>query len=330
MALSNFDRVRCHWDRLISLVGPSYPLLLVRTRNLAALRDLQHLGGFRGHGLEIGGPSEFFQPGKGFSIYSAAEALDNVNYSGNTFWEGAIQEGRNFKYHANKAVGRQFIREASELSSISDCEYDFVASCHVLEHCANPIKALNEWRRVIRNDGCLSLVLPHKLGTFDHRRRVTEFEHLLEDYSRGVTEDDKTHFAEILEKHDLERDPGRKSRAEFVEWIMNNPAVRGAHHHVFDPALAITLVDYAGFEVFVAEVVLPFHILILARKTTKSRAEKETLLSQVVQACYASSPFALDRRRRLPPARFGHRSESVTRAEKAMLEHPKYEGTSHP
>jgi SAM-dependent methyltransferase len=164
-----------------------------------------------------------------------------------------------------------------------------------LEHSANPIKALNEWRRVLKNDGWLALVLPHKAGTFDHRRTVTEFEHLLKDYSNGVTEDDKTHFAEILEKHDLVRDPTQESRDKFEKWIRENVVNRGAHHHVFDPALAIRLVDHVGFEVAGAEVAMPFHIFIVAQKSDKSRAKKEPGRRRILEACSGKSPFRSDR-----------------------------------
>jgi SAM-dependent methyltransferase len=258
--------------------------------------DRSALSKFRGHGLEIGGPSRFFQSGKEFPIYSVAQNLDNVNYSDRTFWEGALEEGDNFRFSANKGAGRQFICEASDLSIIPACKFDFVASCHTLEHCANPIKALNEWRRVLKIDGWLALVLPHKAGNFDHRRRVTEFEHLLRDYSDGVTEDDETHLAEILEKHDLDRDPLQESRKTFEKWIGENAVNRGAHHHVFDPALAIRLVDHVGFEVVAAEAIMPFHIFIVAQRSDKSGVEKENKRRQILESCSGASPFRSDRR----------------------------------
>lgn len=254
------------------------------------------LDSFTGCGLEIGGPSQFFQHDKEFPIYSVAENIDNINYSTKTFWEGKLKEGKNFKYDTEKAAGYQFICEASDLSSVPDCRYDFVASCHTLEHCANPVRALHEWRRVLKDQGSLVLVLPHKMATFDHRRNVTEFEHLLDDYRRGVKEDDKTHFEEILERHDLKRDEGQKSRADFEKWITNNIETRGAHHHVFDPALAIMLVDYTGFEIVTAQVTLPFHIFIVAQKSSASAADKEKARNQILQNCRAHSPFKADRR----------------------------------
>ena len=286
-----------HWNSLRSL-GPHYALWLLRKVTFGRQGNRRALSEFSGCGLEIGGPSEFFQSGKGFPIYSVAENVDNVNFSRATFWEGTLSEGQYFKYNPNKKAGYQFICEASDLSTIPAGAYDFVASCHTLEHCANPMKALSEWRRVLKSEGWFALALPHKTGTFDHRRKVTDFEHLLEDYHRDTREDDPTHFAEILEKHDLDLDPAQESKASFEKWISENSINRGAHHHVFDPALAINLVDYGGFEVATAEVWMPFHIFIVAQKSSKSCAEKEKKRLAILQACCARSPFKSDRRKR--------------------------------
>jgi SAM-dependent methyltransferase len=295
------NRLHYHWNSLRSL-GAQYPLWLLRTVTFGRQRSRRTLSKFSGCGLELGGPSQFFQDGKEFPIYSVAQSMDNVNFSRATFWEGTLREGQYFKYNPDKKLGYQFICEASDLSAVPDGAYDFVASCHTLEHCANPIKSLSEWRRVLKNEGWLALVLPHKAATFDHRRKVTDFEHLLEDYRRGVTEDDTTHFAEILEKHDLNLDPAQESKASFEKWISENPVNRGAHHHVFDPALSITLVDHVGFEVEFAEVWMPFHIFVVAQKSSKSCGEKEKKCLQVLQACCARSPFKSDRRKCEPSA----------------------------
>ncbi len=297
MGSDSLRRMRYHWNSL-RLLGPEYLIWLLRKATFCRQRDRRALSNFCGCGLEIGGPSQFFQRGDGFPIYSVAQNMDNVNFSRLTFWEGTLREGEHFNYDPNKEPGYQFICEASDLSAVPDGGYDFVASCHTLEHCANPVRALSEWRRVLNNEGWIALALPHKTATFDHRRKVTDFEHLLEDYRHGTTEDDATHFAEILEKHDLDLDPAQESKASFEKWIRENSINRGAHHHVFDPALAIALVDYAGFEVVVAEALMPFHILIVAQKSSKSCTEKEKKRLEILQACCARSPFRSDRGKR--------------------------------
>ncbi|MFY9908337.1 MAG: methyltransferase domain-containing protein [Candidatus Sulfotelmatobacter sp.] len=290
------NRLRHHWQ-LLGLVGPRYPVLLLKALAFGRGCSSGSLSRFVGCGLEIGGPSQFFQSGREFPIYSAARNVDNVNYSKKTFWEGTLQEGKCFKYDPDKDAGQQFICEASDLSPIQNGTYDFIASCHTLEHCANPLKALYEWRRTLKDEGWLALVLPHKSGTFDHRRAVTRFQHILEDYNRDMGEDDTTHFEDILQNHDLERDPGQSSQKALHEWITNNSVNRGAHHHVFDAELALTLVDYAGFEVVSAEVLMPYHILVIAQKSARTSAQKAPALLRILQRCSAASPFRLDRQK---------------------------------
>lgn len=85
----------------------------------------------------------------------------------------------------------------------------------MIEHTANPIKTLKEWLRIIKADGHLVLVIPHKDGTFDHKRPTTTVEHMIEDYKNGTDEYDLTHLDEILEYHDLKLDPDAGTFEEF-------------------------------------------------------------------------------------------------------------------
>ena len=117
---------------------------------------------------------------------------------------------------------------------IADHTYDFILSSHNLEHFANPVKALQEWKRVTRPGGGLILVLPDYSKTFDHRRTPTTVDHMFEDFERDTQEDDLTHLPEILEKHDISLDPGVASADEFHRRSLDNFNNRCLHHHVFD------------------------------------------------------------------------------------------------
>src|ERR1043166_3241443 len=132
-----------------------------------ALRSMAHkLRG--GKGIEIGGPSGVFARDSVIPIYPLVDELDNCNFSNNTIWEGTISGGRSFRFDPKRQPGRQYISEATDLHGIPSGIYDFVASSHVLEHVANPLKALHEWSRISKPTGKLLLVLPHRDGTFDH------------------------------------------------------------------------------------------------------------------------------------------------------------------
>ncbi|MFV0495916.1 class I SAM-dependent methyltransferase [Mycobacterium sp.] len=198
------------------------------------------------YGIEIGGPSALFRTV--LPLYQLVEGLDGVNFGSETVWEGRLEAGENFVYDENKR-GHQYISEASDLSEIENEQYDFLLSSNCLEHVANAIKALNEWKRVIKPGGALVLVLPNKKSNFDHRRPVTKFEHLLEDFANDVGEDDLTHLDEILALHDLKRDPPAGDLENFRKRSLKNVENRTLHHHVFDVPLIEKVLAHVGFKI---------------------------------------------------------------------------------
>jgi len=197
-------------------------------------------------GLEIGGPSIFFDIS--LPIYHHACSIDGVNFSQETMWEGSITGSRPFNY-LKKQSGRQIIAEATDLTEIEHESYEFVLSCHSLEHTANPLKALIEWNRVLKPGGILILVVPNKESIFDHRRTVTAFSHLVSDYQTNTDEGDLTHLPEILEFHDLTKDQAAGTLEQFHERSIRNFENRGLHHHVFDLQTLAQSVLFSKFDV---------------------------------------------------------------------------------
>lgn len=214
-------------------------------------------------GLEIGGPSELFNSAL-LPIYGRVSALDNCNFSDRTVWEGNLTAGQTFKFHPSKEPGRQYILGGADLSSIPDGSYDFLLSCHTLEHLANPLGALAQWKRIIRPGGALVLALPHYQATFDHRRPVTSIEHLRADRDARRGEDDLTHLEEACRLHDIARDPGVSSMEEFRQRAENNIENRCLHHHVFDSLLVAQVLNEAGFQIAGVQAAQPMHIIALA------------------------------------------------------------------
>jgi SAM-dependent methyltransferase len=79
------------------------------------------------------------------------------------------------------------VAEADRLPMLADASQDFVIANHLLEHLPDPIGALKEWFRVLRNGGILFLALPDKRLTFDKDRPRTTLQHLVGDHAdRGV------------------------------------------------------------------------------------------------------------------------------------------------
>lgn len=241
-------------------------------------------------GLEIGGPSMAFS-NKGFlPLYDIVGSLDGCNFSTNTIWEGKIKEGPYFKF--GNRNGWQYIKDAVDLSGIENDKYDFILSCHSIEHIANPIRALIEWKRVLKHNGTLLIIVPHKDGTFDHNRPLTTLEHLISDYKNETTEDDETHFSEVLSLHDINLDPGSTAMESFIERTKNNSENRCVHHHVFNTPLLIDLIDYCKFKIDKISFFNPFHIIIAASKPIDE--PDNSLWMQKNAPFYKISPFPSD------------------------------------
>lgn len=56
---------------------------------------------------------------------------------------------------------------------------DFIISSHVLEHFPDPIKALKEWYRVIKEGGYIFMIIPHKNRMFDKNKKRTKLIELI-------------------------------------------------------------------------------------------------------------------------------------------------------
>ena len=243
-------------------------------------------------GLEIGGPSNLFTRKGLLPLYQYIKRLDNCNFSSQTIWEGQINEGFTFKYDRENSYGYQYVLDSTDLRSIPSRKYDFVLSSHVIEHIANPIKALFEWVRVLKDEGVLVIILPHKDGTFDHRRKITSLSHIIDDYNNDTKENDLTHLSEILELHDLKQDPEAGSLNQFKKRSLDNFKNRCLHHHVFNTYLAVKLIDFIQLQLLSVEAISPYHIIIIARKSHNSN--NNNIINEL-ESRKLKSPFSSDK-----------------------------------
>ncbi|MCP9750920.1 methyltransferase domain-containing protein [Ferruginibacter sp. HRS2-29] len=215
-------------------------------------------------GIEIGGPSPVFTRTGLLPVYKYLRSLDGCNFSDNTVWEGKLDAGETYRYSSRKPAGLQYIAEGNDLAMIADDTYDTVLSSHNLEHFANPVKALYEWKRIMKNGGYVLLILPNKEKTFDHRRPVTKLQHMLDDYAAGMPETDTTHFEEVIALHDVEMDLGIESKEALTERTWKNTENRCVHHHVFDASLVKEMLSATGFELLAMDLI-QVNIFALAR-----------------------------------------------------------------
>ncbi len=80
---------------------------------------------------------------------------------------------------------------------VSD-QFDFVIFNHVIEHVANPIQVVGELFRVVKPGGHVVISAPDKNYTFDRRRALTPFAHLLTEYRNQVTAVTDEHYLDFL------------------------------------------------------------------------------------------------------------------------------------
>jgi SAM-dependent methyltransferase len=251
-----------------------------KDRTLAAAAKL--LAG--ANALEPGGPSTLFERGNLIPVYPQLAALDTLDFAERTIWSESQDE---------TVPGRRLIAEAGSLDEVADDAYDAVLASHVLEHLANPLGALAEWRRVVRPGGHLLLIVPHRDGTFDHSRPVTLLTHMQDDAERQTAEDDLTHLQEIIELHDLARDPGAPDRQAFERRCRENPTLRAMHHHIFVSRTVIEVCRAAGLEVLLLRPKRPFHIVCLCRVNAPPAGDglSDPQISEILRR----SPFPSDR-----------------------------------
>jgi SAM-dependent methyltransferase len=160
-----------------------------------------------------------------------------------------------FREFGNQPVRADYYGHASFLP-FRDNSLDYVVACHVLEHVANPVAAFAEWYRVLRPGGIIYLVVPDRRFNWDHPRPLTSVEHMLDDFSRGITACDETHidgfaygvdWASFSPSTPAEDVPMRQK--ELAKG-MHEAAARGEeiniHFHVFEPLNLLALIDKLG------------------------------------------------------------------------------------
>lgn len=193
--------------------------------------------------VDIGGPSDLFYP-----IYDITGQMDIVNFSMQNTW-GTLSSDYHYK---DRLMGKVIEQDATDLNDIQDETYDVVLSSNNLEHIANPLKAVKEWIRILKQEGMLIILVPAKEYTFDHKRKIVSFSHLLDDFKNDVKEDDLTHLDEILSLHDLSMDPPAGTFDQFQERSMKNFENRCLHQHVFDCDVLKQIANYFNMEILFA------------------------------------------------------------------------------
>ena len=90
-----------------------------------------------------------------------------------------------------------------------------VVVSHVLEHTANPVKALREIHRTLRDGGTALIALPDRRYTFDRDRQGTTVGHLMTEYEQCVSTVSDAHIIEFCKN--VEKRSDSEVTAELIE-----------------------------------------------------------------------------------------------------------------
>jgi 2-polyprenyl-3-methyl-5-hydroxy-6-metoxy-1,4-benzoquinol methylase len=178
-------------------------------------------------GLEFGGPTElFWNPNCRMPLYQNVK-LDGGNLFDDNHFQESFSDFFNYKY----GIGQQYNVDCANPKSLDqiDKKYDFIVTSHVIEHIANPIKAMRSWKRLLKDGGFILSIIPNYKNCFDNKRPLTTLLHLIDDFANDTLESDTTHIEEQKQLHDWSYG-GHK---DFYNLCDNNEKTRVVHHHTF-------------------------------------------------------------------------------------------------
>lgn len=198
--------------------------------------------------IEIGAPTPaFMKTLPDFpmcNLYDVINSLDSINIFENNPFQSKEELVYNFEYDTEKFIQNRYNIDASGDGILKiDRKYDCLIASHVIEHIANPIKAINLWKTLIRRNGYLLLIAPEKSVSHDRFRQYTTLEHIINDYINNIDGSDLTHVEEIL-RCNAQQYPIDK----YKLLIANNNITNVIHHHCFDVCLLDELGKYCGIE----------------------------------------------------------------------------------
>ncbi len=119
-------------------------------------------------------------------------------------------------------VETHYVCDGESLDAVATDSVDFVIANHMLEHCINPIRTVENFLRVTRDGGFLFISLPDKRHSFDHQRPVTPFSHILSDYRNDIQTEPLATYQEWCELVDpsmnAERMHRKQTNIHFHVW----------------------------------------------------------------------------------------------------------------
>lgn len=174
-------------------------------------------GCFQGNGIEIGALDSPFPVSPGVSV----TYVDRLNTDELCHHYPEL--------NPNDLVPVELVDDGEQLSAVQSESQDFVIACHFLEHCQDPIGAINTWLRILRQGGIVLLVVPDKRFTFDRNRPITRLPHHLRDALEGPSVSRSQHYLEWV--HFIEESTGEEAVQRAAQLESTSYSI---HFHVWD------------------------------------------------------------------------------------------------
>ena len=108
-------------------------------------------------------------------------------------------------------VDPDIVDDGEKLGKIGPESQDFLIANHFLEHCQDPIRAIESFLHAVRPGGVVYMAVPDKRFTFDKDRELTPLSHLVRDYREGAACSREEHYRQWrgLVDEKFRNDPGR-------------------------------------------------------------------------------------------------------------------------
>ncbi len=130
------------------------------------------------------------------------------------------------------------VDDGEKLVRFKNNSLDFIIANHFLEHCLNPIGTLLMMYKKLRKNGTLYMAIPDMRYTFDRKRPLTTYQHLLDEHhDKTGKRFRKTHTEEFiklaapLDEHFSKAPSANLSAEEQVRQLLNSDY--RIHYHVW-------------------------------------------------------------------------------------------------
>jgi SAM-dependent methyltransferase len=128
------------------------------------------------------------------------------------------------------------LAEADDLAHIEDGSLDFVVSNHLLEHMDDPIAAIVEWLRVLKDKGILLMSVPdYRANEYDFMRKPAGVGHLISAYRNRSASQRLAHKIEHWQEYIETVDGSAPGSERFLHLLETYRAHDyRIHFHVYD------------------------------------------------------------------------------------------------